>query len=405
MNFYTHDELTNTFTRVFLSTNPSITKTSPNSVYTSLAAGIAALAQKTLKEHALIETYLDPDRASGVLLGRDEPGTDRLNRIAIQRGVPERQTEGMQSVVWVRIVAEDATIFTEDHVFTGDHGIRFKLADGGFTKGSSPFTYKRLVSEGVGVATNVTAFSINRVESPPVGFSFVINETPSVGGRDAETDDQLRYRIKNFANILSFNTITKIGFLANTANQKIFRVYDLGKNDLGEPSLGVITHNGAPLTPEELTTLSSIVRPQVALSDSNLTFVNLEPKSVELEARVQLTPNAVSADVFNRVQLLIINFFRELVYRGEANFLDWVQIYNLVALDPDILSVSSSGFLPNSPIDLSDRRPLQLTRASFLTLDGRSPIGTATTLESAGGDSTLFFDADLDYSLIRRIGV
>lgn len=401
--FYTHNELISTFNRVFLSTNPEITKTSPNSVYMSLAAGVAALAQKSLKENALVETYLNPNLATGT----------RLDEIADQRGIPARQASSTESSVWVRIGANEGAEFTTDHVFTGDHGITFRLEEG-FTAGAGGFSYRRLQSIASGLIANVTAFSINRITDPPSGFLFTINETPSFGGREAETDDQFRHRIKNYTNILSFNTISKIGFLANLANPKVFRVLPLGRGDRSQIRLGIITHNGVRLTPDELSFLDGTIRPQVALTDSNLNFENLEPKALEIRARVQLAPNAPSNTVvFNRVQLLIDSFLRGLVYSGEANFLDWVQIYNLIALDPDIVAVSSTDFAPNTPVDLSDRRPLQLTRASFLTLDGRSPLpGDSRALVNLteedppvtflSPEPATFYDETLDYSTIRN---
>ena len=396
---FTRDQLTEAFTTAFLSTNPTVTKVSPNSVYASLTSGIASLAQKTLKENALIESYIDPDQASG----------DRLNQIALQRGVPARQATGLASTVWARIVSippseDNPTIYTTDMVFTGSHGIRFRLqegftvtsGEGGAAGDSRFFSYRRLVALSEGELTNVPAFTITRIEQPPAGHIAVVNDVPSFGGRDAETDDQLRYRIKNYANITAFNTIAKISILANAINDKVFRVYNLGKDATGKPLLGVITHNGEDLLSTELDALTEGVQSQVSLADSLISFTNLTPNLIALSARLQLREGANAETVFNRVYTLIDSYLRDLVYRAETRLLDWVQLYNLITLDPDILTVSSDSFQPNGRIDLSDRRPVRLAAADFRDLNGN------TLYDIQGGRFTTYYDEESDFNIARN---
>ena len=379
----TQAELIETFNRVFLSTNTGITKISPNSVFASFSAGIAGLAQKMLKETALVETYIDPDQATG----------DRLDAIARQRGIPTRQTTRTKSTVWIRLHAEGGTAYTTEHVFTGSHGITFNLMQGfTFPTNGTRFVYRQLQSTGGGLLNNVSVFSIDRIDNPPTGHVLAINDAPSFGGRDAETDDQFRYRIKNFTNISAYDTLAKISILANQQVNSIFRVYNLGKAVNGDARLGVITHSGEALTPDELTTLNGL-RVFAPLSNSNLQFESLPAERLDITAVLELRDTEQTRDIADRILVRINNFLREVVYNEESTFIDWVTIFNLINIDPGVISLSSDGFSPNSRIDISDRRPRQLGAIRFFNPNRQT---LWSSIDPRFGN---FYDLDSDFNI------
>ena len=59
------------------------------------------------------------------------------------------------------------------------------------------------------------------------GHVSVVNDVRAFGGRDAENDDQLRWRIRNYGNIAAISSIMKLSIFANSINNNVFRLFHL----------------------------------------------------------------------------------------------------------------------------------------------------------------------------------
>ena len=128
-------------------------------------------------------------------------GTD-LDNVATLFGVPAR-LGALQSSTYLRVIADSGTFYDKTIVsFTNYNGIRF-IPESDLTMGALGFDYLKVRSEGTGDKTNVDANSIITINSAPVGHIAVTNEFMAVGGRDSESDEIFRQRIKKHNNIVS----------------------------------------------------------------------------------------------------------------------------------------------------------------------------------------------------------
>lgn len=132
---------------------------------------------------------------------------------------------------------------------------------------------------------NVPAHSISVITVANVK---VTNPSPAQGGRDLESDQQFRYRIKNYVKLLNKNTQKYYEALCMKYNANVLRV-------LVEPNpatidgiiINVLTKSGAPLTASELQQLSAqIYAEQKAFTE--VTCINVAFTLITVDERATL---------------------------------------------------------------------------------------------------------------------
>lgn len=225
-------------------TEGRINKVSPNSVLSGVAYGVAKIAQKSLKEVALIESLNFPDSASGSM----------LDVIAEKNGISQRYGAA-ESSTWVKLVAEVGTTYVPaTNQFRTNTGVLFQLEET-VTIGELGYTYAKVRSLTQGKDANVNPHSINQMTTEPDGHIYVINEYRATGGRDIEGDFLFRRRIKEGANILAKGTLSLIEQAFNKINSNVLRVFYYGINNLGKPIIAVASVNGIDFNQQELDTL------------------------------------------------------------------------------------------------------------------------------------------------------
>lgn len=280
------EELKNILVEALLNHTDQVTKVSNNSVLSGIGYGIATTAQKALVEVAAVESYLNPDVASGT----------QLDTIAYDRGIGTRFSASGSST-YLRVVADSGTSYVSGtHTFTGNDGIVFDL-DSNFTVGTEGYAYAKVSSSTTGLDTNVAALTINTVSPIPTGHLNVINEYAAVGGRDDESDDIFRKRIKEGVNILARGTISALEQAFMKINNNVLRVINQGLTSLGNIKLAIVTQNGVDLTSGELSDLLDAAGEFVSLTELKpyggttygVELVNIEYFPIDVNFRVVLT--------------------------------------------------------------------------------------------------------------------
>jgi len=246
------------FLELFLNKTDKATDVSDNSVTNAVAFGVASVAQKCIKDIAIVESQIMPDSAVG---------TD-LDNAATLFGVPAR-LGALQSSIYLRIVADEGTFYDKTVVsFSNYNGIRF-IPEFDLTMSALGYDYLKVRSEGTGSQTNVDANSIITINSAPVGHIAVTNEFMASGGRDSESDEMLRQRIKKHDNIVARFTLEYYNQLFQKFNDNVLRVLNMGSDDDGKYVLAIVTQNGIDLTVSELDDLLASTKQYFAITDIN----------------------------------------------------------------------------------------------------------------------------------------
>jgi hypothetical protein len=340
------------FTEIFLNKTDKVSDVSDNSVLNATSFGVAKVAQKALKDIAIVEAKLFPDNATG----------EYLDRAADLYGVSPRRT-ATGSSTYIRVIADPGTLYLAGiNTFVNNNGIVFELSND-FTVPSDGYGYIQVRSIDTGAKTNIDPASIIAVTPVPVGHTAVTNEYISTGGADEESDEVFRQRIKNNLNILSISTLEYFNQLFQNVDNRILRTLNLGTNDQGIRNLAIVTQNGVDLTPSELEALLDETKEFFPITDLNrfgdvigIELVNVEwyginydgvIQTVGIDFRVQIAENADVDIVRKNIQ---INLSKYLDFRfWQANqVIEWDDLLRIVQDTSGVRYVPDSEFNPNS---------------------------------------------------------
>lgn len=336
------------FLENFVTKTDKVTKVSDGSVMNAIAYGIAKVAQKTIKDVSILESQIFPDSAYG----------QYLDMVANNMGIPAR-LGATGSSTHIRVNAAPGTIYTAGtQTFTGGHGIIFDLEED-ITVGASGFAYGKIRSQQTGEKANVDPFSINQVSPVPAGHNECINEYAAQYGRDEESDDMLRSRIKNVPNIASAGTIDKMEQAMLTVNPNVLRVFYHGINESGQNVLAVASQNGANFTAAELDQLVDVASDFLSLVDLRafgdlsdpIEIRNINWGYIDIDFRVRLTQSAIQDEVRKRIQVAISKYldFRKWEARRKV---EWDTLLNIVKNQRGVSYVPDKFFFPNSDIEV-----------------------------------------------------
>ncbi len=360
-------ELKQIFGEILMNKTSKVTKIADESVVNGIAYGVAKIAQKALKDIAIVEARIFPDGAYGLY----------LDTTAANYGVSARFGEsGSQTAV--RVVGAPGTVYTAGvNVFQGG-GVNFDLVSD-VTIGVSGYSYAQVSSQTLGASTNVTALSITAVTPVPLGHTFCINEYKALGGRNAEDDNIFRVRIKEGANLAATGTLAHLKQAFLKINSNVLEVYYHGVNALNQAVIAVSTQNGVALTPTELTAIRQRGSEYLSIIDLapfggasiNIEIKNIDYEAIDVSLRVELVagadPDAVRKD-------LQIAFSKEVDFRfwTPGGRVEWDNLLQIAKDHPGISYVPDTWFFPNNDIIID---PTKLPRfRGFLLLDTSGAI-------------------------------
>jgi hypothetical protein len=383
----TVNELKQIFTEMLINKSSKITKVSNQSVLNGIAFGVAKVAQKALKDIAIVESRLFPDSAFGI----------SLDVVADNYGIASRFGAG-ESSTYVRVVAVSGTTYIAGtHVWSGA-GENFDLEED-LTIGSEGYGYAKVRSQDTGVKTNVAALEINSVTPIPTGHKYTINEYGAMYGRDSESDQMLRLRIRNAGNLAARGTLAYITQTFNKINSNILQVRYNGINTSGQPELAVVTQNGIDLTTPEIDELISRAEEYLSLTElnpltgiPNISIINIQYEHIDISFRCQLNASANPDEVREELQIAISKYLDFRVWDSGSVF-EWDDVLQLVKDNDDVQYVPDTFFYPNSDITTD---PTKLPRVrGFLMLDMDGNIITSSSISTL---NPIYYPVDADFS-------
>lgn len=298
-------ELKQMFLEIFLNKTDKVNDVGNDSVLNGIAYGAAKVGQKCLVNQSIVEGHIFPDTAYG----------EYLDNLAIIRGVSPRFGAASSST-YVRVIGdEDTTYLKNVHTFISTTGITFSLEDD-VVIGVNGYAYTKLRCNKSGLMTNVDPLSINKVNPIPTGHIACTNEYRAEGGRDFESDDLFRQRIKDSINQLSRTTISYLEQIFMKINNNVLRVYKGGIDVDGKLNLIVVSVNGQDFSEaefneilsssEEFLSLSELLR---TTNDYALKLNNVNWLMVDVDFRVDIDPAYDQDRVRREIQIQMSKLF------------------------------------------------------------------------------------------------
>ena len=248
--------LKNLWIETFINKTDKVSDITDNSVLNATAYATAKVAQKALKDVAIVEAQIFPEEASG----------EYLDKAATLFGVTPRKG-ALGSSTYIRVYAKPGTTYTKGvNVFVSTNGVRFPI-DETLIVGDSGYGYVKVKSESVGAFTNVDPNSIVTLTPVPNGHIECTNEYYAVGGRDEEDDEMFRIRILNHQNVYAEGTLEKLVQILQNIDSRVLKIMFVGVMEDSFIHIQIATQNGQELTYQELQTLLEGATPYFGVGD------------------------------------------------------------------------------------------------------------------------------------------
>jgi uncharacterized phage protein gp47/JayE len=379
----------NMFIEALLDETDLISKVSRHSVLSGFASGVSKVSGKAEKDIVLALSELFPDLSFG----------SQLDRSAKNLGVTQR-SGATGSSTYVRITADVGTLYQAGvHQFISSEGPVFDL-ENDITIGAAGFAYAKVRSVATGKVTEVSPLTISRMNSQPSGHLNVVNEARATGGRDVESDEQFRIRIKDSGNLYSRDTLAMVQQLCYSINPKVLKVFNYGINNLGKRVLAVLTQDGSDLSQTELDNLLNRVAPFLSASDSirwgnqyvGVVFKNVVYQPIDISFRIVLDNAANPDDVRKDVQIAISKYLDFRTFNPSRDRVEWDNLLEIVKSTNGVRYVPDQYFYPRTDIGVSAYKMPRLRGFLMLNMDG-------TVISDLNGVlSPVFYPAVADFS-------
>jgi hypothetical protein len=332
------------FLETLLNKTTKVSKISDNSVLAGVSAGVSKIAGKAEKDIVIAVSRLFPDSAYG----------SQLDQVAQDFGIAPR-FEASESSTFLRLVGEVGTSYlTNTHVFSGNEGVDFQL-ENDVVIGAAGFTYAKVRSVDSGIKTNVDSATINRVTPIPIGHSFVTNEYAAMGGRDTESDDLFRRRIKQGSNILATGTLAMLEQVFMLINNNVLKIYYRGINSSGKIVLSILTQNGIDLSVSELDEILDRGANFFSLTELKpfgsqsygIVLENVSYQPIDISFRCELFPSFNPDDVRKEIQTKISKKLDFRYFLPGRDRIEWDDLLDVVKTTRGIKYVADQYFYPN----------------------------------------------------------
>ena len=336
--------LKNLWIEMFLNKTDRVSNIADGSVLNGVAYGTAKVAQKAIKDIAIVEAQIFPKSATG----------EYLDKSAALFGVSPRK-EALGSSTYVRVFAEPGTHYKVGTKFISKNGVQFTV-DQPFTVDKSGYGYISVRSVITGSATNVEANSITEVSPRPLTHIECTNEYAAIGGRDYEDDETFRNRIINYNNKLSTDTMEGWTQIFQDLDSRILKVMNVGLGEDGKTHIYLVTQNGSFFTDDELEELLTKATPYFGLTELDLqgntlgiVIENAKWMYVGgeegVDFRVELSPNAVIADVRKNIQIAMTKYL-DFRFWEAGKKVEWDDLLEVVKTAEGVKYVPDEYFFP-----------------------------------------------------------
>lgn len=372
----------------FLNKTNRVTDITDNSVLNGIAFANAKVAQKCLKDIAIVEAQVFPEMASG----------EYLDRAAQLFGVTPRQG-ALGSSTYVRVFTDgsrDVTYEAGTHTFVNNDGVRFQIEETITVPANVGYGYVKVRSESTGAFTNVDANTIINVTPVPQGHLECTNEYFAEGGRDQEDDEMFRLRILNHQNIYSVATLEKLVQVFRNIDDRVLKIMFVGVEEDSYLHIQIVTQNGQDLTQDELDELLEKATPYFGIGDlivaGNIMGIKLENATwyevggdTGVDFRCELVPGYRVADVRKNIQIGLSKYL-DFRYWEAGQKVEWDDLLEIVKNTEGVKYVSSEWFRPNQDEPVSEFMLPRIKKFRMRDMNGLIMLDEGTDFEMSFDD-------------------
>ncbi len=382
------------FLETLLNGTDKVSKIGAGSALDGIADGVAKIAGKAEKDVMLAVSQLFPDSAFGT----------QLDECAADFGIAPRMA-ALGSSTYVRLSAAPGTTYTAStHIPSSTDGITFTLANN-VTIGSMGFAYVLVSSASTGINTNVDPLTISKISPAPAGHLNIINEFTATGGRDIESDEIFRARIKDGANILARGTISMLEQLFIAINPKVLRVFHNGTNTVGQVVLSIATQDGSVFSNTELSDLLLTSSEFFSLTEYSpfgsssygIELRNITYAPIDISFRCELTLDADPDQVRKDIQIAMSKYLDFRFFNSATDNVEWITLYEIVKNTKGIKHLPDQYFYPRIDTEI-DTFMLPRVRG-FLMLDMSGSIISSFS----GTLSPVYYPNEIDAAYMATI--
>lgn len=372
----------------FLNKTNRVTDITDNSVLNGIAFANAKVAQKCLKDIAIVEAQVFPEMASG----------EYLDRAAQLFGVTPRQG-ALGSSTYVRVFTDgsrDVTYEAGTHTFVNNDGVRFQIEETVTVPANVGYGYVKVRSEATGAFANVDANTIINVTPVPQGHLECTNEYFAEGGRDQEDDEMFRLRILNHQNIYSVATLEKLVQVFRNIDDRVLKIMFVGVEEDSYLHIQIVTQNGQDLTQDELDELLEKATPYFGIGDlivaGNIMGIKLENATwyevggdTGVDFRCELVPGYRVADVRKNIQIGLSKYL-DFRYWEAGQKVEWDDLLEIVKNTEGVKYVSSEWFRPNQDEPVSEFMLPRIKKFRMRDMNGLIMLDEGTDFEMSFDD-------------------
>lgn len=390
----TEKELEALHVETFINTTPLVTKVTDESVLRGLIRGNVKVGKKALKDIALAISHLFVDLAFDTA----------LDEVAENSGIAQR-FGAAQSSTWIRLVADPGTIYQQGINSVSDNkGNIFDLQDD-ITIDAVGYGYVKVRSQQSSASTNVDPYTIVNVNPEPSGHIGVINEYAATGGRDIETDDTFRQRIKEGPNALSRGTLSFLTQVFMNVNPNVLRVIYDGIDSTGKVTLSILTVNGIDLTDDELSTILDQCGQYFSLTELNpigttsygVKLQNATYYPIDIGMRLSLVTGADLATVVKDIQQKFSKKVDFRFWNSSLQKIGWIDLLTIVKNTDGVKYVPDQYFTPNADVTVPRDEFPRFRGFIVRDLDGNILINQSGTLQP------IFYANQTDQAFIASV--
>lgn len=372
----------------FLNKTDRVTDITDNSVLNGVAYANAKVAQKCLKDIAIVEAQVFPEMASG----------EYLDRAAQLFGVTPRQG-ALGSSTYVRVFTDgsrDVTYEAGTHTFVNNDGVRFQIEETVTVPAEVGYGYVKVRSEATGAFTNVDANTIINVTPVPQGHLECTNEYFAEGGRDQEDDEMFRLRILNHQNIYSVATLEKLVQVFRNIDDRVLKIMFVGVEEDSFLHIQIVTQNGQDLTQDELDELLEKATPYFGIGDlivaGDIMGIKLENATwyevggdTGVDFRCELVSGYRTADVRKNIQIGLSKYL-DFRYWEAGQKVEWDDLLEIVKNTEGVKYVSSEWFRPNQDEPVSEFMLPRIKKFRMRDMNGIIMLDEGTDFEMSFDD-------------------
>lgn len=348
---YTITEFKQLAMTIFLNNTSNASKVSEGGVLNGFFFGLAKLGQKAMKEIAVLESQIFPEASSG----------SYLDTAATLFGVDDRLT-AVGSSTYILVKGDEGTEYIPGvHKFTSKDGIEFAVTSD-VVIGAEGIAYVPVKSLTTGVSANVQPHSITTVSPKPSGHDACVNEYMAIYGLDAESDTELKIRIKNKPNLVAQETLSRILMIVQTINENVIRLIATGINNQSQKELMVVLRNGGELYVSELSEIENQIRPYLGLSEIfsygsliDIDVINTQWDYFDLDFRVDIDSSFSLTDVRKDIQVAVTKLYDFRLWDSTQR-VEWDNLLEVVKGVDGVKYVSDGHFSPNADIIVATGR-------------------------------------------------